>query len=433
MSKSRKKESTLTGKKKKASAKKKAKPVSKKARPVKSIVKPVADKYYSDILSSGSKGTLLESTGNKKADLSNGGIKERVTYTKKELDRIIKNYLGDKPELYELASLIAKNGDSALRSVRDGNSRELKKKSVNAVLEAIVRTDGSRPSFLVKKGEVDLKSSPVGDWEIDIIASQDGLANLFARVGRIDDEVLPQQFAGTGFLVHDNYILTNRHVLQLIGARDNKGQWKIKKDIAIDFGHEFRNNDPSIKKMLKRVVFASNKSISTQGAIDHSKLDLALIELEAATPEQKPRGTFCLDISKDWPGPDVSIYTIGYPGSPASGIDSISLLEKLFQATWGKKRIAPGKVMQNANGLPGWTLSHDATTLGGNSGSLIVTIGREGLAAGLHYGGSSGSTRVNWGHVLGGTLDTVNGTGGDTLKKSLQDIGVCFVDRNTIS
>ena len=53
-------------------------------------------------------------------------------------------------------------------------------------LEAIVRTDGSRPSFLIREGVVDRESSPIGGWGDLLDTSADGLGDAIACVGRID-------------------------------------------------------------------------------------------------------------------------------------------------------------------------------------------------------------------------------------------------------
>jgi hypothetical protein len=76
-----------------------------------------------------------------------------------------------------------------------------------------------------------------------------------------------------------------------------------------------------------------------------------------------------------------------------------------------------------------WTLAHDTTTLGGNSGSVVLVKGREHAAAGLHYGGRWAEPRENWGHVLAAVLDTP-GLGSDkTLREHFAEWGVVPVDR----
>jgi hypothetical protein len=117
-----------------------------------------------------------------------------------------------------------------------------------------------------------------------------------------------------------------------------------------------------------------------------------------------------MDAAPSWSAEQTRIYTIGYPAQPDLVFGySPTLLEQLFTSTFGFKRLAPGEIGRPvaANTAP-WTLAHDATTLGENSGSMVVAIGREMNAAGLRYGGRLAEPRENWGHVLGRVLDVVD-------------------------
>ena len=105
-----------------------------------------------------------------------------------------------------------------------------------------------------------------------------------------------------------------------------------------------------------------------------------------------------------WSWPRTDIFIVGYPGDPrASNIPDYTptLLEQLFQTEFGYKRLAPGKIMERDEDDLDWTVKHDATTLGGNSGSVIVPRSREYTASALHYGGDLSKPRENWGHILG--------------------------------
>ena len=57
---------------------------------------------------------------------------------------------------------------------------------------------------------------------------------------------------------------------------------------------------------------------------------------------------------------------------------------------------APGEV---ANDPREWILTHDASTLGGNSGSALIDFDADGRTAlGLHFAGRH--ERQNWAHAL---------------------------------
>ena len=57
----------------------------------------------------------------------------------------------------------------------------------------------------------------------------------------------------------------------------------------------------------------------------------------------------------------------------------------IFQDVYNVKRFAPGEVV--SPGLVHWYLTHDASTLGGNSGSAVLDLATQQVV-GLHFGGS---------------------------------------------
>ncbi|HZG52792.1 MAG TPA: trypsin-like peptidase domain-containing protein [Pyrinomonadaceae bacterium] len=363
-------------------------------------------------------------------DLSNGGIKDRLDETRTQLKRIIDQHLGGTAELHDIAERIVVDADEALRVLRDEDEHLLgTRRNLLDSLEAIIRTDGSRPSFMIRNGEVDRSTSPVGAWADTLDASSNMLRDAISCVGRIDSPSAPQGFEGTGFLIQDDLIITNRHVLQAIGRRNDDGVWTLSEGAAIDFGHEFRARETVGRRALRGVLFAGAKPILETAPVDHTKLDLALLELEPAAADERPRATLSLDVAGDWAQPDLSLFTLGYPANPGFGLYAPTLLEQLFQTTFGYKRLAPGLVIKPQVKVHTWTFAHDATTLGGNSGSVLLVVGREHAAAGLHYGGRRGDPRENWGHVLGLVLDQTDGRSDTTLRQHLRQRGVRFIDR----
>lgn len=363
-------------------------------------------------------------------DLTNPGIQERLEETNITWRGIIKKYLGDKPLLYEIADQITHNADEALRVVRDNDLEKIRQKpEILDHLEAIVRTDGSRPSFIIRNGHVDKNTSPLGDWSGSLDASAGLLQSAIACVGRIDDPTDRQGFRGTGFIVAPNLIITNRHVLQLIADKLADQSWQLHSNIHIDFGHEFRGQKTLNRRALKRIVFAGADPISSMPPVDHKKLDLALIELAPVSAGQMPLSFLAVDEAPDWSQAELGIYTIGYPGDPLTSIPDLTLLEQLFHTTYGCKRLAPGRVMTSRITTELTTSAHDATTLGGNSGSVVLVINREQAAAGLHYGGRSGEPRENWAHILGTILDRTNGHEPTTLREYLVKGDAEFINR----
>jgi hypothetical protein len=322
------------------------------------------------------------------------------------LYRIIEDYLGNEPGLKELADKILAEGGEPLKAVADSREDYPWDKAAADTLEVIVQVNGSRPSFLIEDGLPDLASSPIGDWNGSLTPCPPALKKAIACVGRIDRQ---GQHLGTGFLVGPDLIVTNRHVLQGIAKEDAGGKWTLYNDISIDFGKELKGLASYNRREVNQVVFCGDRRI--EAPIDHQKLDLALLLLDTATPFTDPVEPFPLLPKGNWSEPGNFVFVIGYPGDPrlAGQLNyGNDLLERLFHSTYGCKRIAPGDQLGYSSSTAPWTLTHDATTLGGNSGSVMVVVNNEFAAAGLHYGGSLDAPRQNWGHNLSMTLDQTN-------------------------
>ena len=225
--------------------------------------------HYRHLLS-GAADAALESTGmGDGPDLSEPAIAERVRAAQVELHQIIREHLGDDASLHDIADRIATDGGEALRLLRDGDDCDGQTPDCLSSLEAIIRTDGSRPSFMIRDGEVDRTTSPLGDWAPTLDTSAELLANAISCVGRIDLPGSSPGYQGTGFLIQENLIVTNRHVLQAVADPDN-GRWTFRPGATIDFGHEFRGQASITPRALKSVVFAGPKPIKSSGGVDHS-------------------------------------------------------------------------------------------------------------------------------------------------------------------
>lgn len=390
--------------------------------------------YYRAILSRGGGpgGSALETREGAppQADLSASAIAERLNYTRKSWRQVIKKHLGDKPGLHTIVEKLVAEADRPLQLVNDGEVAQINLSDNLVRLESIVRLDGSRPSFMVRNGAVDFTTSPPGIWRDQLHGEQDTLVQTLQCVGRINRPAnLRHGFEGTGFLVGPNLLMTNRHVLDSIADLKPTGNWLFKPDVHVDFGHEWQTNRPPRRRAFRRVVFAA-QPLDT--SVNHADTDLALLELEPVA-EVSPR--LPLDCTTDWAKPGTYIHTIGYPANPGepeagSGV-TLTLLEELFTSTYGCKRFAPGMLLgpHERPATVGFTernLAHDASTLGGNSGSVLIPGGRLTLTAGLHYAGRAKQPRANWGHVLMHMLGVNDAASGETLEAVLVKHGAQF-------
>ncbi|RCW87203.1 S8 family serine peptidase [Paracoccus lutimaris] len=224
-----------------------------------------------------------------------------------------------------------------------------------------------------------------------------------AAVGRIDADWI---HTGTGFLVGPDLILTNRHVLEELASplprATNPARWQMTRQATIDFSPS--GFDPARRFRIVEVVLAGPDPI-TGHPISFEQLDLALLRIETTnTSGGTPPAPIAVVRNEGWRARAANLFVVGYPAPPAyiprddQGAlrqDVIERLRELFGLRYREKYFAPGMVQR----FGGWVFDHDATTLGGNSGSLIGTLeGVDISAAGLHFAGDW--LRANHAHDL---------------------------------
>lgn len=273
-----------------------------------------------------------------------------------------------------------------------------------AALEAIVKLKG-RPALRVDGGTISPADPLFGEWGGTFLMT-DKLPLLTSAVGRID---LDGEHIGTGFLVAPNLIMTNRHVLEGI-AEEVRGngvsRWEFAKGSpTIDFSDLA---DAASKADILKVVAAGPNTISN--VVNLSHLDLALMEI--ATPTSAPT-PLTLVGKENATASRSELFTIGYPARPGTSAmidpktgqfsqEIANRLGAIFNFQYGRKYICPGLIEATTGTLPddtnGWVFAHDATTLGGNSGSCVVRLTGEFGVIGLHFAGAP--LTANYAHSL---------------------------------
>ncbi len=197
-------------------------------------------------------------------------------------------------------------------------------------------------------------------------------------IGRID---LPGKafspFAGTGFVVGPNLIMTNRHVAMIFAERGGDAQIRFKRNFTatINFLRESipRQNETEQILSVDDVVML------------HPYWDMALLKVKGLSDRQVP-----LKLSATHPDDLTSrdIVVIGYPQQDERG--NIEEHNRIFSGRYGVKRLLPGEfgAFERTEGLEEVVvaLTHDASTLGGNSGSAVIHVAT-GEVLGLHFAG----------------------------------------------
>ena len=264
-----------------------------------------------------------------------------------------------------------------------------------------------RPALRVVGGTVDEHDPLFGEWGGPLI----GLAEMPAltgAVGRIDGD---GSHIGTGFVISDGVVMTNRHVAEAIAEEVTNGaqsKWVLSfNDVTIDFSE---TADGSARYRIKSVIAAGPDPI--ESLVRFNRLDMALLEVESTNVAGKklPKPLALIDAHPELLQKG-DMFAIGYPARPSTSsmidpatqtfsLEVSKRLGQIFNLRYGRKYLSPG-IVDNptvSNDLRSWVFTHDATTLGGNSGSVVVRMMDVLGAAGLHFGGAT--LTANYAHSI---------------------------------
>jgi endonuclease G, mitochondrial len=192
-------------------------------------------------------------------------------------------------------------------------------------------------------------------------------------VGRIDLTGAELDWVGSGWLVAENIIVTNRHVAREFAEHKGDG-FKFKMGLIeqmnadVDFLQEIDNPKKLIFKLVRPLHIEEPPGP-----------DVAFFEIETVSGDAKLAEP--IDLASTV-ATKQQVATIGYPAYD-SRIPESDLMERIYGKVYNKKRLAPGSVTRVEKAL----LWHNCTTLGGNSGSVVFDL-HSGQALGLHFSGS---------------------------------------------
>ncbi len=201
------------------------------------------------------------------------------------------------------------------------------------------------------------------------------LKTAVKSIGRIELPGNPDYpYGGTGFVIGNNLIMTNRHVAAIFasGVGTRRVSFKFGYRAGIDFVRELdRPTGPTLA--VKRVVMV------------HPFWDMALLEVDGL-----PDGAEPLSFSQQDPAAAdmIEVAAIGYPAFDTR--NDADVQNDLFRKVFGVKRLQPGTLggrqSTESFGKMVDALRHNCSTLGGNSGSALVDL-NTGEVLALHFGG----------------------------------------------
>ncbi len=182
-------------------------------------------------------------------------------------------------------------------------------------------------------------------------------------------------WVGTGWVVADDIIVTNRHVASAFAHRQGdvftfRAPFFDKPMGArLDFAEEYQG-DTAAEFRLAEVLH-----IEEDGGPD-----MAFLRIDWSSRPDDRRGVIALADDID---PANHVAVIGYPAKDTR-TNIPEDMDRIFGDVYNVKRLAPGELTSSIEN--GRLLTHDCTTLGGNSGSAVIDM-ITGEAVALHFAG----------------------------------------------
>jgi endonuclease G len=255
----------------------------------------------------------------------------------------------------------------------------------NPGLEAIVERF-TRPVHLVRGTTFD---EPPDDFpnsaEITsrLETARKHIERVIPSAGRIDLRNHRLDWVGTGWMVAPGIAVTNRHVAaEFAFARD--GGFAFRQYFgapavraAIDWRHEHEVQEESRFRVQEVLWIEPDQSV-----------DVAVLRIAERGEDDQPQPEPVELMTRDeFRSLDVGSWlgVVGYPAYDSR--NDAADQQRIFDGVYNVKRLAPGQVLAVVQQD---VLHHDATTLGGNSGSMVVDLA-SGKAVGIHFGGVQSS------------------------------------------
>jgi len=232
----------------------------------------------------------------------------------------------------------------------------------------------------VNKTEVTIVGSEAQELVDGLDQHKDLLQPLIPLVGRIDVTNFPgNDFVGTGWFVAPDVVITNRHVASLIARWDGR-KYVFARGIlgrpmtsSVCTAHEFDDLVPDSARVFNVSEVLYIEPVS-------SPHDIAFLRVKRRTDGSRPDR---IPIATANVGDNVRVLVVGYPARASrSVIPDQEMMKRLFRDRYDVKRAAPGLTMPSGDG----SMQHDCSTLGGNSGSVVLDLAK-GKAVGLHFAG----------------------------------------------
>lgn len=286
--------------------------------------------------------------------------------------------------------------------------------------EALVEIDGTRPALYVRDGTIDVNDPKLvrSTFQDQVIEDLPEIERQIAATGRILQgfDRASDWVVGSAWMLDGGRVATAQHVVELMAARFGP-DWFLNGSFNVDFAVE------ADRAVGQGPIFRVDSVEGTgpgliEGRVHPAQLDVAVLKLAPVDGQDFPKPVPLAKVADEaemLADPRPWFYNVGHPGEPNGGwlVDADdgnpntvarSVVFNLIGNTFGVKRFSPGllKSRPTTQGTPGMfdaaaphggsVFLHDATTLGGSSGSSLMMPGKDGMVtAGLHFAGKFGT------------------------------------------
>lgn len=366
-----------------------------------SVLKPRAGVFLSKLR--GAPGGPLEAAG--------GGVDLSAERRKTSLEALSQSLAKDVVEnpaspLDQSAAdlLIAKAEDILRRLSHEGDQAAVDGGDIVA-MEALIETDGSRPALFVKHGTFDRADRRLGDWAERTVFKMDDIERAIRSTGRIikDGDLSESAVFGTAWMIAPMLAATAQHVLEAMSDRV-AGTWRLRPGFKVDFSVEADGTARAEHQFAVASIERASPDI-IDGKRDFRNLDVAILRLSPNETGEPPDQISLAKPSQNPPGVSL-LHVVGHPARPSTDLKwlvehgtpdpkvaiLLSTLEQLLGNVFGVKRWSPGTLEMQAGELAEdvnkWIITHNATTLAGNSGAPVLDlVNFPDRAIGLHFAG----------------------------------------------
>lgn len=244
----------------------------------------------------------------------------------------------------------------------------------------MIASVGGRPVARIRDNQVTTEF--IGNYPYNqslatlIKDNEQSINSAIPAVGRIEltNGVIP--WAGTGWVIADGIIITNRHVADVFAKQDPKTSRFVfrpgPRDVVVSSNIDFLEEESRLDSMEHPIT--SILWIAPEGEADVAFLRVT----QAVGRPTLPRPIELADEVAE----DTWIAAIGYPARDPSIRDQQLVIRVFGDDIYDKKRLSLGTLKK----VEGTSLKHDCSTLGGNSGSVLLDL-KTGRAVGIHRAG----------------------------------------------